>query len=381
MNLSLTIPDILLFSALILLIITTVLLVKKISRKNYMLISTLAIYFSLISVTIALILFTRYNIKLLNSTSILVLMSIVYSLYNVFHYFSLHQLIYKKTRFKLEHFPHVISVIIIAILIFYFFEPIKSIKGKGYNFIFETQHLMLAQRNNFILPLTRIIHPLFYFLLGGNLLFSFYNSPKYLSFNKQIRYFIFYLYLQKILLFLWVTIGFIGFNIDRNLYSTISITGYSITAVLMSCYVLLNPDLILQITRLHNKSKKTTKDASQLTDISIQLVQMMEQNKFYLNANYSLTNLSSDTDISVNTIREIISTSGYKNFSSYINSFRIAHAEQLIYNSYLDTYSIESLCRDSGFQSEVTFYRVFKKIHNCTPKEFSYNYKSLRYTI
>jgi AraC-like DNA-binding protein len=144
----------------------------------------------------------------------------------------------------------------------------------------------------------------------------------------------------------------------------------------MSCYILLNPDLIIQITKLHSKLKITKKDDSQFTDLSNQLYEMMEQQKYYLIANYNLTNLSSDTDISVKTIREIISNSDFKNFSTFINSFRIAHAEQLIYNSYLDTYSIESLCKDSGFQSEVTFYRVFKKIHNCTPKEFSYRLKS-----
>ena len=373
MDLSLTIPDILLFIALILLLITTMLLVKKISRKNYMLVSTLAIYFCLISITMALILFTRYNIKLLNSSTVLVLMSIVYTLYNVFHYFSLYRLIHKKNRFRLEQLFHLISVLIIAFLIYYFFEPIYYIKGKGYNFIYETQKLTLAQTNNFILPITRIIHPILYFLLGGYLLFSFYKSPKYLSFDKKTRHFILFLYVQKILLFLWVTIGFIGFNIDNNLFSTISITGFSITAVITSCYILLNPDLILQITKLQIKSKKTTKDDYQLTDLSIQLYKMLEQYKFYLNANYSLTNLSSDTDISVNIIREIISNSSFKNFSSFINSFRIAHAELLISNGYLNTYSIESLCKDSGFQSEVTFYRVFKKIHNCTPKEFSYN--------
>ena len=107
---------------------------------------------------------------------------------------------------------------------------------------------------------------------------------------------------------------------------------------------------------------------------------MMDQNKFYLDANYNLTNLSSDADISANTIREVIASSGYKNFSAYINSFRIAHAEQLISNGYLDTYSIESLCKDSGFQSEVTFYRVFKKINHCTPKEFTYNLKNYKQT-
>jgi hypothetical protein len=96
-----------------------------------MLVGTLAIYFSLITATIVLILFTRYNIKLLDSATILVLMAIVYSLYNVFHYFSLQQLIAKKTRFTLQHGFHLGVILLVAILIFYFYEPIDFIKSKG----------------------------------------------------------------------------------------------------------------------------------------------------------------------------------------------------------------------------------------------------------
>jgi AraC-like DNA-binding protein len=296
----------------------------------------------------------------------------------VFHYFSLQQLIVKKSRFNVKHLLHLVPVFIVGILIFYFFEPLNFIRGKGYSFIFETQHLMVAKSKNFIIPLTRIIHPIFYFILGGYLLFSFYNSPRYLSIQKSTRYFIFFFYFQKIFLFIWVFLGFVGFDIDSELYSTLSITGFSITALFMSSYILLSPHLLLQITKLNYTSKKTPIEASKLPGLASQLERMMNQNKFYLNANYNLTNLSSETDISAITIREVIAARGYKNFSAYINSFRIAHAEQLISNGYLDTYSIESLCKDSGFQSEVTFYRVFKKVHDCTPKEFSYNLKSFK---
>ena len=237
---------------------------------------------------------------------------------------------------------------------------------------------MEVQNKNSIILLIRILHPLFYFILGGYLLFSFYNSPRYLSIQKSTRYFIFFFYFQKIFLFIWVFIGFVGFDIDSELYSTLSITGFSITALFMSSYILLSPHLLLQITKLNYTSKKTPIEASKLPHLASQLERMMNQNKFYLNANYNLTNLSSETYISAITIREVIAARGYKNFSTYINSFRIAHAEQLISNGYLDTYSIESLCKDSGFQSEVTFYRVFKKVHDCTPKEFSYNLKSFK---
>ena len=380
MNLHLSIPDFLLFAAIVLLIFTTLLLLKKVNSKNYMLVGTLAIYFSLITATIVLILFTRYNIKLLDSATILVLMAIVYSLYNVFHYFSLQQLIAKKTRFTLQHGFHLGVILLVAILIFYFYEPIDFIKSKGYSFVFETQHLMSVQNKNFILRLIRTIYPIFYFILGGYLLFAFYNSPRYLSVQKSTRFFIFFFYFQRLLLFFWVSIGFIGYNIDENLFSSISMIGFSITVLLMSSYILLSPNLLLQITKLNYNSKKTAVDTSKFQDLFAQLNRLMDQNNFYLDANYSLTNLSSDTDISANTIREVIAANGYKNFSTYINSYRIAHAEQLISNGYLDTYSIESLCKDSGFQSEVTFYRVFKKVNLCTPKEFTYNLKNYKQT-
>jgi AraC-like DNA-binding protein len=376
MNLHLSIPDFLLFAATVLLIFTTLLLLRKVNSKNYMLIGTLAIYFSLITATIVLILFTRYNIKLIDSATILVLMAIVYSLYNIFHYFSLQQLIAKKSRLSVQYLLHLGVILIVAILIFYFYEPIYFMKSKGYNFVFETQHLMSVQNKNLILRLVRIIHPIFYLMLGGYLLFAFYNSPRYLSIQKSTRSFIFFFYFQKVFLFFWVSIGFIGYNIDKDLFSSISMIGFSLTVLIMSSYILLSPNLLLQITKLNHISKKTAVDTSKFQDLFAQLNLLMDKNKYYLDANYSITNLSSDTDISANIIREVIAASGYKNFSAFINSFRIAHAERLISNGYLDTFSIESLCKDSGFQSEVTFYRVFKKVNHCTPKEFTYNLKN-----
>ena len=380
MNLHLSVPDFLLFATIVLLIFTTLLLLKRVNSKNYMLIGTLAIYFSLITATVVLILFTRYNIKLVDSATILVLMAIVYSLYNVFHYFSIQQLIAKKNRFTLQHVLHLGGILLVAILIFYSYEPIYFMKSKGYDFVFETQYLMSVQKKNVILRLIRIIHPIFYFMLGGYLLFVFYNSPRYLSMQKSTRFFLFFFYFQKVLLFFWISIGFIGYKFDKNLFSSISMIGFSITVLLMSSYILLSPNLLLQITKLNYNSKKPAIDTSKFQDLIEQLNRLMDKNKFYLDANYSLTNLSADTDISSNIIREVIAASGYKNFSAYINSFRIAHAEQLISNGYLDTFSIESLCKDSGFQSEVTFYRVFKKINHCTPKEFTYNLKNYKQT-
>jgi AraC-like DNA-binding protein len=270
---------------------------------------------------------------------------------------------------------HFLPILFIEIVGFFYFFPVLSLKKIGYNQLFETQHLMFTLNNNYIFGLFRIFQPLIYIILGGFLVNSFYRSPKYLATPKPTRIFILVLYFQKIVILFWFLFGFIGFNLDLYIFSYISITGFSISALLLTTYVMLNPDLFLQIIKPNSSSKKTGTNTSILPELASKLNRLMDENKWYLDANYSLTNLSADSDITANTIREIITAEGYKNFSAYINSFRIAHAEQLISNGYLDTYSIESLCKDSGFQSEATFYRVFKKIHDRTPKEFSYTLK------
>jgi AraC-like DNA-binding protein len=174
----------------------------------------------------------------------------------------------------------------------------------------------------------------------------------------------------------WYLIGLIGYNIDISYLSEIAIIGFSVSALIMSSFFLLNPNLILEITKPISNQKKITLNDTKLNSTYNYLNELIQNNQFYLDPNYSLTNLSIDSDISTINIRDSINTNGMKNYSAYINSFRIGHAEKLILNGYLETYSIESLCKDSGFQSEVTFYRVFKKIHNCTPKEYSYSLKN-----
>ena len=296
-----------------------------------MIVVTLTIYFSLIMTILVLILATRYNIKLVSSATNLVLMIVVYSLYNVFHYFSLQQLIVKKNNLKLQHYLHIATVAIIGILIFIFLDSVNPIKGKGYNFVFET-HFMLIQHKHYLLPLSRIVHPIIYFILGGYLLYSFYKSPQYLTTEKPTRIFILFFYLQKVFLYVSVTIGFLGFYSDSDYYSSISITIFSLTAVTMSSYILLNPDMLIQITKSRFNSIKKEIDKLKLTDVSEKMNRLMDQNKLFLDAEYNLSKLSADTGISTKSIREVIVANEYKNFAAYINSFRIAHAEKLIAN-------------------------------------------------
>lgn len=375
MNLSLFFPDLLLFASALFSLFTMILLLKKINLKNYVRIGILTIHFALTTGILVIILLFRFQFAITYSFYSPFILGVVFFLGNVFHYFSVQFLISNSNQLKWRMLVHFLPILFIEIVGFFYFFPALSLKKIGYNQLFETQHLMFTLNNNYIFGLFRVFQPLTYIILGGFIVNSFCRSPKYLATPKPTRIFILALYFQKIIIMFWFLFGFIGFNLDLYKFSYISITGFSISALLLTTYIMLNPDLFLQIIKPNSSTKKTGTNTSILPELASKLNRLMDENKWYLDANYSLTNLSADTDITANTIREIITAEGYKNFSAYINSFRIAHAEQLISNGYLDTYSIESLCKDSGFQSEATFYRVFKKIHDRTPKEFSYTLK------
>lgn len=375
MNLSLSFPDLLLFASALFSFLTMILLVKKINQKNYVRIGILIIQFALTTSILIIILLLRFQFAIIYSFYFTFILGVVFFLGNVFHYFSIQFLISNSNQFKWGMLIHFLPILLLEIFGFFFWLPAHSLKKIGYNQLFETQHLMFTLNNNYIFGLFRVIQPLIYIILGGFLVNSFYRSSKHLATPKPTRRFILLFYFQKIILMFWFLFGLIGFNLDLDITNYISIVGFSISALILTTYIMLNPNLFLQIIKPNSISKKTVSNSAILTDLAAKLNRLMEENKWYLDANYSLTNLSADTDITANTIREIITAEGYKNFSAYINSFRIAHAEQLISKGYLDTYSIESLCKDSGFQSEATFYRVFKKIHDRTPKEYSYSLK------
>jgi AraC-like DNA-binding protein len=66
----------------------------------------------------------------------------------------------------------------------------------------------------------------------------------------------------------------------------------------------------------------------------------------------------------------LINTYSKKNFSDYINGFRIDQVKNLIIDNEYVNYTIESIGLESGFNSKSTFYSAFKKFTDLSPKQF-----------
>ena len=104
--------------------------------------------------------------------------------------------------------------------------------------------------------------------------------------------------------------------------------------------------------------------------ISMALKKLMEEEKIYLQPDIKLSELA----LMVGTCRTYLSS--YLNqqlglsFSDYINSQRIEYAKRLL-ASEEDIRKIKHVAIVSGFSSEVSFYRNFKKFTTMTPEEWS----------
>jgi AraC-like DNA-binding protein len=57
-------------------------------------------------------------------------------------------------------------------------------------------------------------------------------------------------------------------------------------------------------------------------------------------------------------------------FTDFVNKYRIDHIIENFNSNDINTYTLESLAKQSGFSSKSSFYRAFNKVHNCTPLEY-----------
>lgn len=89
----------------------------------------------------------------------------------------------------------------------------------------------------------------------------------------------------------------------------------------------------------------------------------------YLRSNFTLAILSKDLKISKHNLSYLFNQVFEQDFPTYINTKRIAFACKLL-ETETSEYSNEDIAFLSGFESRSSFYRNFKKIKHCTPKEY-----------
>ena len=99
-----------------------------------------------------------------------------------------------------------------------------------------------------------------------------------------------------------------------------------------------------------------------------ELLQVMENEKPYLNPKLTLNELSQRLDMSSNNMSQLINQYEQVNFYDFVNKYRV---EEFISRARSNTnFSILAHALDAGFNSKSSFNSIFKKFKSETPSQF-----------
>jgi YesN/AraC family two-component response regulator len=96
----------------------------------------------------------------------------------------------------------------------------------------------------------------------------------------------------------------------------------------------------------------------------------MEQEKCYREEDLSLQDLAEKLSIPSHHLSQVINEKLIKNYSDYVNTYRIEEAMEHLADSWQKRRKILSIAFEVGFNTKATFNYVFKKHTGMTPSQY-----------
>jgi AraC-like DNA-binding protein len=240
--------------------------------------------------------------------------------------------------------------------------------------------------------LIRTLLLLVYILYSGLLVWNNYSSQvKDSSIPKRQMQFSYRWIVIFLLIVTAITISYLALTIAsiktkpseilQESYPLYLLTGSAFCSI--SFILLLFPNILYGIPR-RNKSKyekKTVPAATNLwiptsienepfEEIAYQLIDYLNQEKPYLDPNFSITDITIALKISQNHINYCINEVMQTKFSKLKSSLRVHYSIALLKKNLHNLHTIEAIGEQAGFKSRSKFYSAFKEITGLNPSEF-----------
>lgn len=124
-------------------------------------------------------------------------------------------------------------------------------------------------------------------------------------------------------------------------------------------------DLSAFASRKNTDKKITDEDASQIMK---QLEKLMQEHALFRNPNLKVNDLAKELNISGHQLSHFLNENLGKNFTLFINEYRISEACQMLLSN--KKLTIEAIGEEVGFNAKSTFFSTFKKIKGLTPSAY-----------
>lgn len=102
----------------------------------------------------------------------------------------------------------------------------------------------------------------------------------------------------------------------------------------------------------------------------ISLESLMKDKQLFKNSDLTREKVAEELQISEGYLTKIVKEAVNKNFSDYVNTYRVENCKALLQDPTNDKYSLQAIGLDSGFKSRSAFYNAFQKLVGDTPGEY-----------
>lgn len=110
--------------------------------------------------------------------------------------------------------------------------------------------------------------------------------------------------------------------------------------------------------------------ANELTIAKEKLLEIVENEKVFLDPNLGLPQLAQSANLSTHDLSYVINEGFGENFFQFINRYRIKEAQRLLLSPKHKHLNILGIAYESGFKSKSTFNTTFKKLTGLAPSQF-----------
>ena len=167
-----------------------------------------------------------------------------------------------------------------------------------------------------------------------------------------------------------VVAGWLSFTSADDLGDIYIATALSGVFYILSYYLLRHSSLLNRAEAEKKKYEKSGLNEALATDALHKLRHLMQTTKPYLNPDLTLPQLAADLRLSTHHLSQLLNEQAGKNFSDFLNEYRIEEVKQKLIDPALTHLKIEELAFASGFNSKSVFNTAFKKFTGTTPSAF-----------
>lgn len=97
---------------------------------------------------------------------------------------------------------------------------------------------------------------------------------------------------------------------------------------------------------------------------------LCKDHRIYRDSALNREKVADQLGISAGYLSQLVNTVAEKNFTNYINHYRVEAIKEMILDSEFENYSLLAIGLESGFTSKTTFYKAFKKVTGMTPNAY-----------